>query len=692
MSHTQTPIVLPTRVQYTELLMNLSFSMLNAMDEQIFFDLTLQTIGETLPVGRIFIFEHTDHIWHNTYEWTAPGISSQKESLQNISMEGMDKQHSMLHCILRGEIFNFADVGNIEDEITRIALQRQGIRSVLAVPLYYEGAVRGMLGFDICDQQVEWLTADISLIIAIGNVINSAKWHFQMRKVLQAKEQQLRDIVDAFPDPIYVADMESHRIVFANKSLTDVFGDVSIHDVPCHKVLQQLDEPCPFCTNASLQAEASSHTWQHHNSVLGRDFKIIDKCIPWEGTQRARLSIALDISDVLKSQREGMFSQETTTAKSTFVAHMSHEIRTPLNSIIGLNYLALKANTSPAVEEYLRKMHHSSTSLLGIINGILDFSKIESGKVVLESAPLSITKLVDSVHSMVEPDLHHKHLQWQVQVDPAIPPTVYGDSLRLSQILQNIVSNAVKFTEKGSITVNVGLEGAAEGCSLLQIQVRDTGIGMPRQVVEKLFSDFTLADSPTASHHGGMGLGLAIVKRLVEMMGGSVSVHSIEGKGTTFGLTIPFTVAEALDPAATDWVADEASYPQLEGLRVLLCEDNSITQVIVAEMLRQQGCSVDVADDGIEGVAMATFHKYDALLMDIQMPHMDGIEATQRIRENSALNTLPIIAMTANAMQGDYEKSLAAGMQDHVIKPIEPRQLYEALSRWCAPIRPDADI
>lgn len=689
MPHLSKPPIPAAHTLYTELLMNLSFSMLNAMDEEVFFTLTLQSIGEALTVGRVYVFEYNDKIWNNTHEWTAQGVSPQKENLQNISMDDMDAEHSMLHCILRGEVFSITNVDEIKDDITRTTLQRQGIRSVLAVPLYFEGAVRGMFGFDICEQPREWPADDIALIIAIGNLLSSAKWHFHMRRVLQAKEQQLHDIVDAFPDHIYVSDMESHRVLFANKSLTDTFGDVAASDTPCHKIFQNLDVPCDFCSNDNLRVGDPPFIWQHHNTVVNRDFKVIDTCIRWNEAPRARLSIAVDITDVLKSQREEMLAKESNSAKSMFLAHVSHEIRTPLNSIIGLNYLALKENASPVVEEYLRKIQHSSTALLNVINDILDFSKIESGKLVLESAPLSLSELLKNVHAMVEPQLRQKRLQWNMRLDSAIPSTLYGDPLRLSQILQNLVSNAVKFTEKGSVTINVSLEARTEDHILLQVQVRDTGIGIPKQLLPKLFSEYVVAGGSAGSRGGNAGLGLAIVKGLLDMMGGSISVHSTEGKGSTFALTIPLSLADAEQEKGAELVIDDATYPELQGLRVLLCEDNSINQAIITEMLLQQGCSVDVADDGIEAVAMVSYHSYDVVLMDIQMPHMDGFEATQRIRENPVLDKLPIIAMTANVMQGEHEKSLAAGMQDYITKPIDPVHLYHSLCRWCAPIRPD---
>lgn len=670
---------------YTDLLMNISFSMLNATDENTFFESTLEQIGKVINVSRIYIFDYEKSIWSNTYEWVAPGISSQIATLQNISMKDMDEEHAMLHCLLRGEVFSFVDVMDIADEITRETLTRQKIHSVLAVPLYFEGRVQGMFGFDICDACAQWPSESIDLIIGIGNLLSSAKGHFHMRRILRGKEQQIRDIVDAFPDPVYVADMQTHQVLFVNKCLQDKFETHDLLTMKCHKIFQNLDEPCSFCSNAILHLGDPPFIWKHHNDVLHRDYKVIDRCIAWEGQRKVRLSIALDITDVLKSQREEVLARESSLAKGLFLANMSHEIRTPLNGIIGLNYLALHANTSPVVNDYLLKMQSSSKTLLGIVNDILDFSKIDAGKLELENIPFGFRDVVQSIQNMVLPQTREKKLQLLVNIDPDIPDVVYGDSLRFSQVLLNIVSNAVKFTSHGEVSVAAQVQGRTQGAISIQVSVHDTGIGMSEEQLQSLFTEFRQADCSMTRKYGGTGLGLAIAKRLVEMMEGTISVNSHPGEGTTFEFLVRFGLPNSVTPS--DLVLSTALPPvrdaiNLQGIKVLLAEDNVINQIIAAEILRQQGCSVDIATDGHEAVEKVDRYSYDIVLMDIQMPNMDGFEATRRIREQKRFVDLPIIAMTAHAMQGDYDKSIAAGMQDHVTKPIDPDSLYETIRRW----------
>lgn len=658
--------------------------MLNATDENLFFASTLEQIGTHTTVSRTYIFEYTGLIWNNTYEWVADGISPQKDTLQNVSMEGMKKDSAMLHHMLRGEICSIADVSLIDDSVTRETLMRQGVYSVLAVPLYFEGQVKGMFGFDICDKHVQWPLESIDLIIAIGNLLSSAMGHFAMRRALRQKEQQLRDIVDSFPDPIYVADMENHHVLFANKSISDSFPNQDIMGTLCHKTFQNMDSPCPFCSNAILRYGDAPLVWQHHNDVLQRDYKVIDRCISWEGNKKVRLSIALDVTDVLTSQREEVLARESSIAKGLFLANMSHEIRTPLNGIIGLNHLALHANTSSLVEDYLLKMQSSSKTLLGIINDILDFSKMDAGKMQLENLRFNFREVLQSIQTMLSPQLSEKPLQLFLDIAPDIPTFVYGDSLRFSQVMLNIVANAVKFTPKGQIDIVARLHSRDEESIGVQVCVSDTGIGMTSEEVAGLFTEFRQADSSTTRKYGGTGLGLAIAKKLVERMGGTISASSVPNKGTSFEFTVCF--GRAKDEYNASPVQFPNIYPDsstsFPHIRVLLAEDNAINQIIAAEILREQGCAVDIVEDGMAALEKLRQNNYDIILMDIQMPTMDGLEATRRIREKSRWDAIPIIAMTAHAMFGDYEKSIAAGMQDHITKPINPDTLYETIHRW----------
>ena len=375
-------------------------------------------------------------------------------------------------------------------------------------------------------------------------------------------------------------------------------------------------------------------------------------------------------------------------AKSEFLANMSHEIRTPMNGIIGMTALALDGPLTPPQAECLDTIRGQAESLLTIVNDILDFSKIESRRVELESVPFTLAHALDEVVKPLAMRARQKGITLSSAIGAGVPSRIVGDPVRLKQIVSNIVSNAVKFTEQGSVALEVSAGRDAEGRLMLHLVVTDTGIGIPAEKLAAIFEPFRQVDGSMTRRFGGTGLGLAIASTLVELMGGRIQVDSTPGRGTTFHVTMPAAAAadnvqtESAVSAAVAASARRAAAPARPA-RILVAEDNIVNQRVAAALLTKRGHTVTVVNNGREAVDAMQRERFDLVLMDVQMPEMDGFEATAAIRrmEQDTGRRVRIVAMTAHAMSGDRENCLAAGMDDYLSKPIDQRTLYAVVER-----------
>jgi PAS domain S-box-containing protein len=526
-------------------------------------------------------------------------------------------------------------------------------------------------------------------IVGAAAIVRDITERKQAEEQLQATANRLQAILDNAPVGIVVRTRD-YRFVETNAAFQRMIG-CSGEDLK-HVDWKALTHPDDIARNAELvdrlmQGKLKNYDYEKRY-VLKNGKTIWVRTIGARLDDEHKLSILEDITERKRFEAELVKAKElaeaANQAKSRFLANMSHEIRTPMNGVIGMTGLLLDTELTPEQQGYAEIVRSSGEILMTIINDILDFSKIEARKLTLENLDFDLHTVLRQVVDLLTPRVQSKELKLTCQVTPGTPAQLRGDSNRLRQILTNLIGNAVKFTPRGKVAVRVACESADEHKVCLRFSVTDTGIGFRPDQTEALFAPFVQADGSTTRKFNGTGLGLSIAKQLVELMGGEIGVQSQEGKGSTFWFTVVFE-AGALCMPVQSHLPEHTRLPLKEKIRVLVAEDNPNNQEVVLAILGKLGCHADLAANGAEAVKVLQHADYDLVLMDCEMPEMDGWEATRRIREplNGVSNPrIPIIALTADAMPEDRDKCIRAGMNDYLAKPIEPKQLAAMLRKW----------
>lgn len=376
-------------------------------------------------------------------------------------------------------------------------------------------------------------------------------------------------------------------------------------------------------------------------------------------------------------------AEKAAMAKSQFLSVMSHEIRTPMNAVIGFTHLLLQQDPKPSQMEFLRLLKFSAENLLVLINDILDFSKIEAGKLEFENVDFNLKDLVANIRLSLLQKANEKNIQLKLMVDQDLPDAVIGDPVRLGQILSNLVSNAIKFTETGKVTISATLSTADKENAVIDFEVTDTGIGIPSNKQSDIFNSFTQASSDTTRKYGGTGLGLTITRRLLQLLKSDIYVNSQVGKGSTFYFSLTFQNSDL--KLKSSHLADENQKPQsLLGTRILIAEDNQINVILAKQFMKQWQVDCDVAENGEIALLLVQTNDYDMILMDLQMPEMDGYQTTEAIRNlpDAKYQKLPIIALTASAMLDIKDRAFTVGMNDYISKPFNPNELYKKIASY----------
>jgi len=659
---------------------------LNPKDVENTINKSLAKMGLFVSSDRAYIFDYDfdKGTTSNTYEWCNKDVEAEIENLQNIPIEFFPQwvaQHE------KGEAFYIPDVSALDDDGQggiKSILEPQGIKSLIAIPMLDSGELIGFVGFDSVKQHYNYSEKEKRLLFLFGqmliNIRNRQKWDNQLR----LQEEKYRNIIANMNLGLLEVNLND-VIVYANQSFCDMSG-YTLEELKGRraaemfvaesnrKIIYNKNEQRQESISDSYEIEVSDKYGQPHWWFISGAPNYNNK-----GNLIGSIGIHLDITEQKRLEQElakaKTFAEAAAKAKELFLANMSHEIRTPLNVIIGMIRQLTKENLTTDQHFYVKQSESSAKHLLTILNNVLDIAKIESGDMEIVQEAFSPSALAYNVHSIMYSQARNKNLEFKINISPNIQPVLKGDETRLRQVLINLIGNAVKFTEKGSINLSVELIEKHTDAQKLRFEVKDTGIGMSEEFVLRIFDKFSQEHNTSNRKYEGTGLGMAISHDLIQLMGGKMEVKSAKNEGTTcrFELTFPIGAANSLVSKS-----QQIKEGVFKGKKALLVEDNEMNRFIAIQSLDYLGFETIEAENGQVATERIQQENFDIVLMDIQMPVMDGVEATTFIREKLN-NQTPIIALTANAFKHDIDLYLKKGMNDFITKPYDEQDFFRKI-------------